>query len=80
METERLRRGGAEAETDGAEPRRGRTASYDSIRTGEPEHEDVGWYYPDPLREAEGVAGMLAFYSERTELSVDGRPFEETLP
>jgi uncharacterized protein (DUF427 family) len=48
------------------------TASYWSVRVGDEVHEDVAWYYPTPLLETVKIAGMVAFYNERVDLTVDG--------
>jgi uncharacterized protein (DUF427 family) len=37
--------------------------------------EDVAWHYPDPLHEALPIRDLVAFYSERTMLTVDGERF-----
>jgi uncharacterized protein (DUF427 family) len=36
-------------------------------------HDDVAWSYESPLRGAEGIAGLVAFYDERVEVTVDGK-------
>jgi uncharacterized protein (DUF427 family) len=33
---------------------------------------DLIWYYPDPLREAERIKGLLCFFNERVDLELDG--------
>jgi uncharacterized protein (DUF427 family) len=43
-----------------------------SIRAGERLHEDLAWSYPTPLPESEAVAGLIAFYNEKLDISVDG--------
>ncbi len=35
-------------------------------------HEDVAWSYPDPLPDVEPIRGLVAFYDERVDVSVDG--------
>jgi uncharacterized protein (DUF427 family) len=45
-------------------------ASYLSL-DGEP---DIAWTYPEPLREAAEVTGRIAFFDERVDVEVDGRP------
>jgi uncharacterized protein (DUF427 family) len=50
------------------------TASYWSLRTGEQRHDDIAWYYPTPLPESIGIAGLVCFYNDRVELIVDGTP------
>lgn len=47
-------------------------ASYHSVRTGKGLHEDLVWYYPDPLSSAERIQGLLAFYNERVDIELDG--------
>ena len=43
-------------------------ASYYSV-AGE---EDVAWYYPEPTRDFERIAGLICFFNERVDLEVDG--------
>jgi uncharacterized protein (DUF427 family) len=47
-------------------------ASYWSVRAGGETEEDLVWFYPQPRREAERVAGYLAFFNERVDLELDG--------
>ena len=47
-------------------------ASYYSVRGGEQVLEDVAWYYRYPITEASGIAGMVAFFNERVDITVDG--------
>lgn len=47
-------------------------ASYRSIQTGGETIEDLAWYYPEPLPEAQKVKDHLCFYGEKVELEVDG--------
>jgi uncharacterized protein (DUF427 family) len=48
-------------------------ADYWSAEVGGEVHEDVVWSYATPIPEAEGIAGLLAFYyPEKVELTVDG--------
>jgi uncharacterized protein (DUF427 family) len=47
-------------------------ASYYSVGA----ERDLVWYYPDPLPEALGVAGMVCFFNERVDLEIDGEPTE----
>ena len=37
---------------------------------------DIAWSYPEPLHDALNVAGMIAFFTERLDLDVDGTPVE----
>ncbi len=46
-------------------------ASYYSVKVGGDAGRDLVWYYPEPLREVEKIAGRLAFYNERVDLEID---------
>jgi uncharacterized protein (DUF427 family) len=39
-------------------------------------HSDIAWSYAEPLRDAADVAGRIAFFNERVDLVVDGRPLD----
>ena len=41
---------------------------------------DIGWFYPDPLHDALQVRDLVAFWSERTELTVDGVRVKGRMP
>jgi len=47
-------------------------ASYRSVRVGGTVEEDIVWSYPEPRREAERIAGYLAFFNERVDIELDG--------
>ena len=47
-------------------------ASYWSVRAGGEEEDDLVWFYPEPRRDAERIAGYLAFFNERVDLEIDG--------
>lgn len=49
-------------------------ASYHSVVTAAGEHPDVVWFYPEPKAEVEDIRDRLAFWNEKVELTVDGRP------
>jgi len=38
-----------------------------------PGHPDIAWTYEDPLPEAEQVRGLIAFFNERCDVTVDGK-------
>ena len=48
------------------------TARWWSVTTEAGEHTDLAWSYPTPLPESEGIAGLVAFYDERVDVTVDG--------
>jgi uncharacterized protein (DUF427 family) len=47
-------------------------ASYWSVEVGGDVHDNVVWSYVTPIPEAEGIAGLMCFYNERVELTIDG--------
>src|ERR671919_757096 len=47
-------------------------ATHYSVRVGGDLEEDLVWTYEDPLHDAAGLRGMLAFYNEHVDLDVDG--------
>lgn len=51
-------------------------ATHYSVRVGGDLEEDLVWTYEDPLHDAAGVRGMLAFYNEHVDLDVDGERWE----
>ncbi len=60
------------SDTETACPYKGRTSSYWSIRTGETIHPDLAWCYDFPTRQLLPVAGLVAFYDELVDVTVDG--------
>ena len=36
------------------------------------EHRDLAWSYPTPLRESHPVAGLVAFYDDHVDVTIDG--------
>ena len=48
-------------------------ARYWSAAADGTEHRDVAWSYESPLPGAEGIAGLVTFYDERVEVTVDGQ-------
>jgi uncharacterized protein (DUF427 family) len=49
-------------------------ASYWSVEVGGRVYDNVVWSYEDPIAGAKGIAGLMCFYSERAQLTVDGEP------
>jgi uncharacterized protein (DUF427 family) len=50
-------------------------ASYYAVRLPDGETvKDLIWYYDDPLRAVDGIAGRLCFFNERVDVEVDGEP------
>jgi uncharacterized protein (DUF427 family) len=46
------------------------TASYFSVG----DHADIAWTYPDPVPECPRIAGLLCFFNEQVDLTIDGEP------
>jgi uncharacterized protein (DUF427 family) len=57
-------------------PYKGRTSAYWSVRTGDAVHRDLAWSYDFPTRQLLPIAGLVAFYNEKVDISLDGRPLE----
>jgi uncharacterized protein (DUF427 family) len=51
-------------------------ASYYSVVGAGETGSDIAWTYPEPLNDAERVRGLVCFFSERTDLSVDQLPLD----
>ncbi len=47
-------------------------ASYWSAEVGGEVHDDLVWSYETPIPNAAGIAGLMCFYNERVELTIDG--------
>ncbi len=55
------------------------TASYYSLQTGKASHEDLVWFYPNPLPEVAKIKDLLCFFDENVEaVLVDGE--RQTIP
>lgn len=49
-------------------------ASYWSVEVDGERHDGVVWAYETPIEGAADIAGHLSFYTDRTEVLVDGEP------
>ena len=47
-------------------------ASYWSVALGDEVHDDIVWSYQAPIPQAAGIAGLMCFYTEKVELTIDG--------
>jgi len=47
-------------------------ASYWSAQVGGETYEDLVWSYETPIPQAEGITGLMCFYPDRVELTVNG--------
>ncbi|MEZ5174625.1 MAG: DUF427 domain-containing protein [Acidimicrobiia bacterium] len=46
-------------------------ARYWTIEVNDTSHEDLAWGYDTPLREAQEIAGFVAFYNEKVDITID---------
>ena len=47
-------------------------ASYWSVQADDEFHDDLIWSYENPIPAAAEIAGLMCFYDERAELTIDG--------
>lgn len=59
------------SETESVCPYKGVTSGYWNARVGETVHTDIAWAYDYPLREVGPIAGTIAFYNEKLDISID---------
>jgi len=57
-------------------PYKGKTSGYWSVSTGGTVHPDLAWAYDFPTRQLLPIAGLIAFYNEKVDVNIDGRPLE----
>ncbi len=57
-------------------PYKGTTTEYWSVRIGDAEHPDLAWCYQFPTREMLAISGLVAFYNEQVDITVDGHPID----
>jgi uncharacterized protein (DUF427 family) len=53
-------------------PYKGVTSEYWSVRVGDELHPDLAWTYHYPLPAVAAIAGTVAFYNEKLDITVDG--------
>jgi uncharacterized protein (DUF427 family) len=53
-------------------------ASYWSVTAGGTVHDDLVWSYETPIPQSQAIAGLLCFYDEMVELTVDGEPHQRS--
>jgi uncharacterized protein (DUF427 family) len=54
-------------------PYKGTTSAHWSVEVGGRTHADLAWSYDFPTRALLPIAGLVAFYNEEVEVSIDGR-------
>jgi uncharacterized protein (DUF427 family) len=57
-------------------PYKGKTTAYWSVRVGDSVHQDLAWSYDFPTRQLAPIAGLIAFYNEKVDVTVDGQHLE----
>jgi uncharacterized protein (DUF427 family) len=62
--------------TQTACPYKGRTSDYWSVEVRDTTIEDLAWAYDFPTRQLLPIAGMVAFYNEKLDITVDGQPLK----
>ncbi|MDF2822844.1 MAG: hypothetical protein K0R68_252 [Mycobacterium sp.] len=55
-------------------PYKGVTSRYWSVRTSSDTQPDLAWSYHHPLPAVAQIAGLVAFYNEKVDITVEGRP------
>ncbi|MGI5211669.1 DUF427 domain-containing protein [Plantactinospora sp. CA-290183] len=58
--------------TASACPYKGRTSAYWSARIGDTTYPDLAWSYGYPTGSLLRIAGLIAFYNEKTDVTLDG--------
>jgi uncharacterized protein (DUF427 family) len=48
-------------------------ASYWTLELGDTVHDGIVWSYEHPIPQAEGITGLMSFYNDRVELTVEDR-------
>jgi uncharacterized protein (DUF427 family) len=59
-------------------PYKGRTSAYWSVRIGDTLHRDLAWSYDFPTRQLLPIAGLVAFYNEKVDITLDGQRLERS--
>ena len=58
--------------TQTACPYKGVTSGYWSVKVGDTVHEDLVWAYDFPTHQLQPITGLVAFYNEKVDITVDG--------
>jgi uncharacterized protein (DUF427 family) len=64
------------SDTTSACPYKGRTTGYWSVRTPSGSHADLAWSYSFPTAGLGAIAGLIAFYNEKVDITLDGQLLE----
>jgi uncharacterized protein (DUF427 family) len=55
------------------------TARYWHVRAGGELHRDLAWSYPEPIPECPRIAGLVAFYDEKVDVTLDGERLQRPI-
>jgi uncharacterized protein (DUF427 family) len=55
-------------------PYKGTTSGYWTARIGDQTYPDIAWAYDFPTRQLLPIAGLIAFYNEKVDITLDGEP------
>ncbi len=55
-------------------PYKGKTTGYWNVSIGDTTHPDLAWAYDFPTRQLLPIAGLLAFYNEKVDITLEGEP------
>jgi uncharacterized protein (DUF427 family) len=55
-------------------PYKGQTTGYWNVSIGDTIHRDLAWAYDFPTRQLLPIAGLLAFYNEKVDITLEGEP------
>jgi uncharacterized protein (DUF427 family) len=53
-------------------PYKGETSNYWSVQVGDTLHPDLAWSYDFPTRQLLPIAGLISFYNEKVDITLDG--------
>jgi uncharacterized protein (DUF427 family) len=54
-------------------PYKGTTSGYWTAQLGDTTHADIAWAYDFPTRQLLPIAGLIAFYNEKVDITLDGQ-------
>jgi uncharacterized protein (DUF427 family) len=60
-------------------PYKGKTSGYWSVRVGDMVHPDLAWAYDFPTRDLAPIAGLISFYNEKVDVSLDGSALDRPI-
>jgi uncharacterized protein (DUF427 family) len=55
-------------------PYKGQTSGYWNVSIGDTTHPDLAWAYDFPTRQLLPIAGLVAFYNEKVDITLEGDP------